>query len=162
MKTLYLMRHAKSSWENSGLTDFDRPLNERGLSVAPFIGETIRKRDLLPEVIIASPARRAKQTAELVKSAAQIDAELRFDGRIYAAGTSELLDVAMELGDEFASAMLVGHNPGFENMVRVLTGEYETMPTASIAVIDLEIEKWCDIFVECGILRALLRPKELN
>lgn len=162
MKTLYLLRHAKSSWDNSGLSDFERPLNDRGFATVPLIGKTIRERDLIPELIVASPAKRAKQTAELVKEAAEIAVETRFDGRIYAASTSELVAVVSELNDQSNSAMLVGHNPGFENMVRVLTGEFETMPTAAFAVIDLEIEKWNEISPECGVLRDLLRPKELN
>lgn len=162
MKKLFLLRHAKSSWEDHGLSDFERPLNERGLTAAPFMGETMRSRELLPDVIIASPAKRAKQTAELVRSAALIDSELLFDGRIYAASTSELLEVVLELENDFNIAMMVGHNPGFENLVRVLTGEFEIMPTAALALIDLQIEQWRDIAPGSGNLQSVLRPKELN
>ncbi len=161
MKTLYLLRHAKSSWDNSGLSDFERPLNDRGFATAPLMGNALRESDFIPELIISSPAKRARQTAELVKDAAKIEGELTFDGRIYAAGTSELVAVVSEADDGVKSLMLVGHNPGFENMVSVLTGKYETMPTASVAVIDIEIKNWSQISPECGILRDLLRPKEL-
>jgi phosphohistidine phosphatase len=162
MKTLYLLRHAKSSWDNSNLDDFDRPLNDRGLKTAPLMGEMMREKNLLPELIVSSPAKRVRQTAELTKESAQIEREIEFDERIYAASTSELLKVASELNDESESIMLVGHNPGFENLVRVLTGKFETMPTAALAVIDLEIESWSGISPECGVLRELLRPKELH
>ncbi len=161
MKTLYLLRHAKSSWDNSGLSDFERPLNDRGFAAAPVMGKALREREFVPELIISSPAKRARQTAELVKESAEIEGELRFDGRIYAASTSELVAVIAETADDAKSLMLVGHNPGFENMVSVLTGKYETMPTAAVAVIDIEIEKWSEISPECGVLRELLRPKEL-
>lgn len=162
MKALYLLRHAKSSWENSGLDDFDRPLNDRGLKTAPLMGETMRERDFLPEIIVSSPAKRAKQTAELIKDSAQIEGEIVFDARIYAASTSELLLVVSELNDENECAMMVGHNPGFENLVRVLSGKFETMPTATLAVLELEIEKWNEITPGCCNLIEVLRPKELD
>lgn len=162
MKTLFLLRHAKSSWDNFGLDDFDRPLNDRGLKAAPFMGKTMRDRNLLPELIVSSPAKRAKQTAGLVKDSAQIAGEIEFEEGIYAASTSELLEIASGLDDKNGKIMLVGHNPGFENLVRVLTGNYETMPTAALAVIDLEIESWSEIAPGKGNLRELLRPKELD
>lgn len=162
MKTLYLLRHAKSSWDNSNLDDFDRPLNDRGLKTAPLMGKTMREKGLLPELIVSSPAKRARQTAELIKDSAQIEGKIEFDERIYAASTSELLLVASELNDENKSAILVGHNPGFENLVRVLTGEFETMPTAALAVLELKIEKWNEIAPGCCNLAEVLRPKELD
>ncbi len=162
MKTLYLLRHAKSSWDNSSLADFERPLNERGLTAAPLMGETMREKNFLPEVIVSSPAKRARQTAGLVKDSADIEGEIEFDERIYEASTSNLLQVVSGLSDENTGAMLVGHNPGFENLVRVLTGKFETMPTAALAVIDLEIESWREVSPDCGSLREFLRPKELD
>jgi phosphohistidine phosphatase len=161
MKTLYLLRHAKSSWDNSGMSDFERPLNDRGFATAPLMGKSLIEHAFLPELMISSPAKRARQTAQLVRESAKIEVELRFDGRIYAASTSELLAVVSDVIGSANSLMLVGHNPSFENMVSVLTGKYETMPTAALAVIDLEIENWNEVSPECGILRDLLRPKEL-
>ena len=162
MKTLYLLRHAKSSWDNSNLADFERPLNERGLKTAPLMGETMREKEFLPEIIVSSPAKRARQTAGLLKDSARIEGEIEFDERIYEASTSNLLEVVSELNDEKTSALLVGHNPGFENLVRVLTGKFETMPTAGLAVIDLELESWSEVSPDCGTLREFLRPKELD
>ncbi len=140
MKKLFLLRHAKSSWDNAGLSDFERPLNDRGLKTAPLVGTAMRERGFQPQIIISSNAKRAKQTAELIKTFAQLEREIEFDGRIYAASTSELITVAQEINDQFESAMLVGHNPGFEGLVQFLTGEFETMPTAALAVIELSIE----------------------
>lgn len=160
MKTLYLLRHAKSSWDNPGLADYERPLNSRGEKAAPFIGEKMRENEFIPELIISSPAERAKQTARLVKESGRIEAELKFDERIYGAGTSTLIDIISSVDDDFRSLMLVGHNPTFESMTSVLTGNYKSMPTATLAVIDLNIESWIEAEPDCGKLRKIIRPKE--
>src|SRR5262245_28678735 len=135
MKTLYLMRHAKSSWDDANLSDFDRPLNDRGLRTAPFMGELMRTKALEPAVILSSPAERAKQTAQMAMDAARLSCELRFDDRIYEASPHSLAQVASEIDDADSSAMLIGHNPGMEGFIRFLTGKLEPMPTAAIAVI---------------------------
>jgi phosphohistidine phosphatase len=118
--------------------------------------------DFIPEIIVSSPAERARQTATLVRASARLDGPIRFDERIYGAGTSDILDIISELDDTAGSAMLVGHNPTFENAVQVLTGKYERMPTATLAVIDLEITEWKGITPGCGRLREFLRPKEIS
>lgn len=160
MKTLYIMRHAKSSWDNPNWSDFERPLNKRGLEAAPLMGEIIFRNKYQPELILSSPAKRAKQTAVLVREVAGIEPEINFDERIYEASPQMLLQVIGELSADPASAMLVGHNPGIEGLIRFLTGESEAMPTAGLAVVDLNVDKWNDAAAECGSLRALLRPKE--
>lgn len=160
MKTLFVLRHAKSSWDYPHLSDFERPLNGRGKKTAPFMGKLMRSRDLVPEVVISSPAERAKQTAKLVKDAGQFEAEILFDQRIYEAGSNNLLYIIGEIADEYDAAMIVGHNPGFEGIVRILAGEYRRMPTAALAVIELDIESWSTIKPDCGSLREILIPKE--
>jgi phosphohistidine phosphatase len=160
MKTLYVLRHAKSSWDDSSLSDFERPLNGRGKKTAPFMGELMSSKNFVPEVIICSPAERAKQTAFLVKQAAHFDAEIQFENGIYESGTHNLLYIVSGINDEYDSAMIVGHNPGFEGIVETLCGDYERMPTAALAVIDLDIESWSDAKPNCGNLREILRPKE--
>src|SRR5436190_5546197 len=125
MKTLYLMRHAKSSWDDASLSDFEGPLNDRGLKAAPFMGKLMREKGLEPNVILSSPANRAKQTAMLVKDASGFPHEIRFDDRIYEASPQSLLQVASEIDDANMSAMLVGHNPGMEGFIRYLTGSLE-------------------------------------
>src|SRR5689334_12446246 len=135
MKTLYVLRHAKSSWDNAELEDFDRPLNDRGESSAPFMGEFMTANGFEPAVIVSSPAVRARETARLVKEAAHMPAEIVYDDRIYEASPRTLQTVAASFDDRFDSAMMVGHNPGMEGFVRLLTGRSEEMPTASLAVI---------------------------
>ena len=160
MKTLYILRHAKSSWENANLADFDRPLNERGIIAAPFMGETMARKNFQPGLILSSPAERAKQTALLIKTAGRLEAEIRYDERIYEASPLRLMEIVSEIENEIESVMLIGHNPGFEGLVKFLTGESESLPTAALAVVDLEIDDWSIIHSDCCNLRTLIRPKE--
>jgi len=160
MKTLYLLRHAKSSWDDPALSDFERPLNPRGHRTAPFMGELMKKRKLRAEIIVSSPAERAKETAVLVKEAADMPAEIVFDRRIYEASSNRLRKVVADLKNKYASAMLVGHNPGIEGFVYNLTGRVEPMPTAALAIIELEIDSWQDLHDNCGQVVSVIRPKE--
>ena len=161
MKTLYVMRHAKSSWDDPDSSDFDRALNARGLRTAPLMGEMMLKNAFAPQMILSSPAKRAKQTAVLVKETARIENEIEFDERIYEASPLSLLQIISEQSDEIESLMLVGHNPGLEGLIRCLTGELEAMPTAALGVIDLKLQSWSEITTgKSGTLRALIRPKD--
>jgi phosphohistidine phosphatase len=160
MKKLFILRHAKSSWIDTELADFDRPLNDRGLAAAPFMGGLMKEKGLRPGVILSSPANRARSTAKLVKQAAGLDAELRLDERIYEAGPPTLCRIAAELDNEFESAMIVGHNPGMEGFIRLLTGSPVSMPTAALAQIDLEIDTWEKIAAKTGRLVSVIRPKD--
>jgi len=162
MKTLFVLRHAKSSWDNADLPDFARPLNERGLKAAPLMGKFIYKNQLQPKLILSSPAERAKQTAILIKENAQIGGEIRYDERIYEASPSRLLEVISEQSDKIQLVMIVGHNPGLEGLLKILTDEIQPMPTAALAVIDLKISKWSGISSSTGNLRMLIRPKEIK
>lgn len=161
MKTLYVLRHAKSSWDHPHLSDFDRPLNGRGEKSAPAMGAFMRDKELVPEVIVASPAKRAKMTAQKAAEAGSFDAEILFDERIYGAGANSLIYIISEIGDEFGSAMIVGHNPGFEMLVHSLTGEGGRMPTAALAVIDLDVDSWGETERGSGRLRGLYLPREI-
>ena len=160
MKTLYILRHAKSSWEDSDLADFDRPLNDRGKTAAPFMGEVMVRHAFEPELILSSPAVRAKETAIRAKKAAGLSAEINYKEEIYEATPQTLLQVARSIDGAFGSAMIVGHNPGMEGFVRFLTGKLESMPTASLAVIDLNIGDWEQTRAETGTLRMIIRPKD--
>lgn len=161
MKILYILRHAKSSWDDNSLSDFERPLNERGFKTAPLMGEVMKKNSFVPEIIVCSTAKRAEQTARLIKESAKFEAAVKFEDAIYEASPMTLLRIVSEIGDEFKSALIVGHNPGFENLVRVLTGKLEPMPTAALAVIDLKIESWNETNADGGNLREVIRPKDL-
>ncbi len=160
MKTLYVLRHAKSSWDYADLADFDRPLNARGRTAAPFIGEVMERYGFAPDVILASPAVRTRETASLVKNAAGLDAEIKHEERIYEASPQTLRQVLAAAGEEFESLMIVGHNPGIEGFVQYLTGKLESMPTAALAVVDLDIDRWEQTGSGRGRLRRIIRPKD--
>ncbi len=161
-RTLFLVRHAKSSWLNPQLSDFERPLNDRGMTNAPFMGEFMRKQKLVPTLIVSSPATRARQTAELFKEGGHFDAEIHFDPRIYEASTMTLGEVISEFPDRFEKVLLVGHNPGMEGFVRFVSERDEPIPTAAVAVVDLDLKHWNDIHAGCCTLRQIYRPKELT
>ena len=160
MKTLFILRHAKSSWADAALADFDRPLNERGLKAASFMGELMREKKLRPNIVLSSPALRARATAEILKKSGALAADIVFEHRIYEASPQGLRQVIAELDDSHNSAMLVGHNPGIEGFIRFLTGHLEPMPTAAIAVINLNIDKWNAIDDGVGKLLNVYRPKD--
>lgn len=160
MKTIFLLRHAKSSWDDDSLSDFERPLNRRGLATAPFVGEVMASRGYSPSAVISSPAKRAATTAALVCEAAGLEGDIRYDERIYEASPGSLTTVVSQLDDSLASAMIVGHNPGMESFIRRLTGEVEPMPTAALAVIQLNIDSWSEIEAGSGVLVEVIRPKD--
>jgi phosphohistidine phosphatase len=161
MKRLLLLRHAKSSWADSSLTDFERPLNERGQRAAPLVGKFMRERLIRPDLVISSPAKRTRETIALVLEAARIETETRYDERIYEAPLTRLLEVVSQIEDDKEEVMLVGHNPGFENLLERLTGESERMPTAALALILLDAERWSEAAVKGGGLEWLVKAKEL-
>src|SRR5258708_31403515 len=107
MKTLLLLRHAKSSWKDGAVKDFDRPLNQRGLKTAPSVGRLIRKRKLEPNLVLSSPAERARQTTQLVLESAGLKTELRYDERIYEATGARLFEIVAQIEDDADIAMLV-------------------------------------------------------
>jgi len=162
MKTLLLLRHAKSDWGDDSLPDFDRPLAPRGKRDAPRMGKALRKRGVMPELIISSPAARAKTTIEDFMKAAHLDLTVKFAESIYGAPSSELMKVIRSLPDEISRALMVGHNPGFEDLLNRLTGKRERMPTAALARIEFQIDQWADIEEEKGKLMWLLTPKQLD
>lgn len=160
MKTLLILRHAEAGWDSADLPDFERPLNERGLAEAPFVGNLMRERNVRAGLILSSPARRARETATLVKKAAGFAAEIRRDERIYEASPISLLYLLAETPDEFESVLLVGHNPGLEGLIKILTGGIQPLPTAALAQIELNIEHWNEIAAETGKLNFIVRPKD--
>ena len=136
-------------------------MNERGLRAAPLVGHFMRKRKLQPDVVLCSPAQRARQTAALVIEAAGIKAAPRYDERIYEASSIQLLEVVAQIETEAFEVMLVGHNPGMEGLLLALTGEVRRMPTAALACVALNVEKWSDVRETGGQLEWLVKPKEL-
>lgn len=163
MKTLLLLRHAKSSWEDENLADHDRPLNKRGKGDAPRMGELIANVDQTPQLIISSSAKRAVQTAKLVAENCGYEDEIVFSRQLYAAGPEEFLFVLHGLKAAYDRIMVVGHNPGLEELVEALTGEWVRMPTAAIAQIEFSINDWSKLDLDgSGVLVDVWMPRELT
>ena len=161
MRTLYLLRHAKSSWKDDSLRDFDRPLKGRGREAAEQIGQVLAAEKARVSLVISSPAMRARETSQLVLQSAGMDLEPRFDERIYEADVPALLEVVTSIADSSQTAMLVGHNPGFENLLSYLTGDDRHMPTCALARIEFDSASWRDISESSGRLDWFVTPKDL-
>jgi phosphohistidine phosphatase len=161
MKTLLLLRHAKSSWGDPSASDFDRPLAARGIADAPRIGDALRHKGPLPDLILSSPAVRATQTVEAVVKAAGLGTP-QFDQNIYGASSPELMAIVRRLPETSSCAMLVGHNPGFGDLVSRLTDTSQDMPTAALACIEFQVETWADVEDGTGRLAWFITPKTLG
>lgn len=168
MKLLTLLRHAKSDWGDAGLADFDRPLNERGRKDAPLMGRFLAAVGLLPDLVVSSPARRARQTSEAAAQAAGYRRRIQWEEAIYMASLDTLLAVVQSLPDDAGHALLVGHIPGFEELASALMGAGGRdayglhMPTAAAAHIVLAIDLWREARPGCGQLQWLVTPKLLK
>jgi len=162
MKTLLILRHAKSSWADPGQADYDRPLNKRGRLAAPLMGRTLLERDLLPEVIYSSSAARAQQTTELLTEAGGYNGPVHYEKDLYLAAAETYIEHLQIHADDHARAMVVGHNPGLERLVAVLTDQHVAFPTAALAIVNLSIDNWADLVAgQRGELADLLLPREL-
>jgi len=162
MKTLLLLRHAKADNAAPGSSDIDRSLNERGKKEAQAIGTFIRKQNLVVELALCSPALRARETAELVLAAAGVVANVRYDQRIYEAAPRRLLEVISEVEAAKNHVLLVGHNPGIEELLRALTGKGEPMSTGTLAKVDCNFAEWGRVSEDRGNLDWIARPTELS
>jgi len=161
MKTVLLLRHAKSSWDHPELSDRDRPLNKRGKRQAPEMGKLIYAENLTPDLILSSIARRACKTAEAVAKNCGYDGEIEHREDFYPGGPADYLRVLSELPDGVRRVMVVGHNPGLEELLRVLVGEVRSFPTAALAQVDLPLESWQELTAATrGKLVRILRPPE--
>jgi phosphohistidine phosphatase len=161
MKTLLVLRHAKSSWDYAELSDHDRPLNKRGMRAAPRMGRLIVEQNLIPDLILSSTAVRARTTAELLADECEPPPAIDYLPSLYGAGPHGYLEAASEAACEGERIMVVGHNPGIELLVTVVARVRERMPTAALAHIELDIDEWEDAGEAQGRLVRLWRPKEL-
>lgn len=144
MKTLLLMRHAKSSWDDPTSSDYDRPLNKRGRSDAPAMGRLLVEHRLTPDRIVASSARRAAETAADVASACGYQGPLDLTKRLYLAPPEVYLEILREQDDACGSVMLVGHNPGISELAARFGAADGELPTAAIVQLRLDIHHWAD------------------
>ncbi len=162
MLTLYLLRHAKSSWADESMRDFERPLANRGREACASIGEFIKEKGIDFDLILVSTAVRTRETIELVKERANFNGEVRFDERIYEATMSQLLEVISQVDDDRESVLLVGHNPGIEDLLALLTGEHVHVTTATFAKINIKAPTWSANLANNGTLDWIVHPKDLD
>ena len=163
MKTLLLMRHAKSSWKEKDIPDHDRPLNKRGRHDAPLMGELLIDRELIPQRILCSSALRARQTAEGIAQKVDFQGDIVYLEQLYMAEAEGYLHVLRELPDDLERVMIVGHNPGLETLLQILSGRIESLSTAVLAHLVLPIDRWAGLNGETeGEMVEIWRPKDLR
>ena len=163
MKTLLVLRHAKSSWNDSARDDHERPLSKRGRRDGPRMGKLLREYGLIPDIVISSDAERARRTAEAVAEAARYAGEILLDQHLYMAGPADILSRLRTVRENAETVMIVGHNPGLEELLEQLTGTGQDLPTAALAQIVLPIDQWRDLKLSTrGTLMGHWRPKDLT
>ncbi len=162
MKTVYFVRHAKSSWDHPGMRDIDRPLNERGLRDAPFMAHLLAGKGIRIDRILSSPANRAYSTALFFASSFQIpQAEVEVNRGIYEAWPDEIIRIINQLPDQLASIALFGHNPTLTAVANMFSDEYiVNLPTCGIFKVEADIAHWKEFQRETGKLTALFFPKQ--
>lgn len=162
MKTLLILRHGKSSWSDARLSDHDRPLNKRGKRDAPRMGELLRDEELAPDLIISSTAKRALKTAEAVAEACQFEGQILPTRELYHGDPESYFSVLQRWGGNSDVVMVVGHNPGVEELLESLTGVWERMPTTALAEVRVDAQDWSSMSDEAkGVLVNLWLPREM-
>ena len=163
MKKLLVLRHGKSKRGPEYTTDYGRPLAKRGKRDSAALGKALPERDLLPELVISSPARRARQTARRTCRAAGLKrGDIVYHDSLYFEGSAGALKALQEVAGPEGAVMIVGHNPTLEEMVAYLTRQFIRLPTATMAVIELDVGDWADIRRSTGVLRTVLSPANLD
>lgn len=168
MKRLFLLRHAKSSWDEPGLRDHDRPLAPRGQKATELVAGHLQRAGIRPELVLCSSARRTRETLDGIRPALGDQAEVRIEADLYGASAPELVDVLRGVADEVESVMLIGHNPGIEDLALRLARpgpEVEharaKFPTAALATLELE-GSWRTLGPEGAELATFVKPKDLR
>ena len=172
MKRLTLLRHAKSDWDDPVKRDFDRPLNGRGERAALTMGEFAARKKMHFDLVVASPAQRVKETLDPFFPGYGQPIEPQWDRRIYLASASALVDVLRDVPDSADNVLMAGHNPGLEDLILLLVADDGNsplrddvevkFPTASLAVIDMDVTGWGDVAENLGTLKAFIRPRDLD
>jgi phosphohistidine phosphatase len=163
-KRLVLLRHAKSSWADADLADHDRPLNRRGRRAATVVGHHLRDAGLVPDLVLCSSAVRARETLGRLGLAATTDVSV--EDPLYGADATELLARLVTVPDSIGSVLVLGHNPGVEDLARLLVADRHTVPerfpTAAVADLRLSIGRWTEIAPRVGRLHGFVTPRELE
>lgn len=163
MKTLLLMRHAKSSWKDSGLADYDRPLNRRGRKTAAIMAQWIERQELLPDMIFCSTAVRARQTCELLLEEWKTPILPRYLATLYHCPAEQVAEILQRLPDSAERALLIGHNPGLADFLQSVAGYNEKFPTAALAELAIDVTRWRDVTLQTAMkLIHVWRPRELD
>ena len=166
IRTLTLMRHGKSSWAEPGLSDFERPLNARGRTSVPIIGQWLAKNNAIPDLIVASTALRTKQTTEVLVASLGVDLPVHYEPRLYLASPATILSRVSQVDDRYQRVMIVAHNPGLEELASAMSQTYRDFPTAALAAFECELDHWSEIMSRAETLRWELKhwmtPKELS
>jgi len=160
MKKILIMRHGKSDWGAGSQRDYDRPLNERGLRDTQKIGQELKKRNLIPDLIISSPAERAKVTAERVAENSGYKKDIIWDDNFYLGFFKEIISVLKKLKNEIETVMIVGHNPTWSDLVEKLAGKFLDMKTANVCILEFE-ENWEKLTEKKCRFIELISPKDL-
>ena len=170
MKTLYLLRHAKSSWDDPGLPDHERPLAPRGRRAAKKLAAYIHGTALAPELVLCSSSARTRETLESLRDALG-DPEIRFPPELYAAWDDELLEVVRQVGSDVDSLLVVGHNPGLQRLALLLAGSgddrlrerlAEKLPTGALVTLTFPVTSWADVRPGSGDLGDYVIPRDLR
>jgi phosphohistidine phosphatase len=162
MKKLFIVRHAKSSWDFPELDDLDRPLNKRGKKNAPQMGSRLAKRGIKPQLIITSPAKRAAATArEIAKELSFPKSDIIKEPLLYHGTNKNIIQMLQKQNNDINEIMIFGHNPGLTDLANYLSGSHiYNIPTCGIAEIDFEIFSWADIDEKKGVLVYFDYPKK--
>ncbi len=171
MKTLTLLRHAKSGWDDPVARDFDRPLNPKGRRAAATMGRHMRSLELAFDRVVASPAVRVEETIAEIEAGYAGALAPEWDRRVYLASAGMLLDVVRETDDRVGSLLLVGHNPGLEDLVLLLVPDErgslrdhveEKYPTATLAELTFDVDSWAAVAAGGAMLARFVRPRDLD
>lgn len=163
MKTLLLLRHGKSRWKDASLPDFERPLSGRGRKASTRMGRLLRSEGLLPERIVSSPAVRSRKTALRVARRCGYTRGIELQPELYHATAATICEVLGSLWKDPGTVLLVGHNPGLEELLSTLTGCDEPLPTAALAQLAVPVDSWQDLRLDTVVpLVNLWRPRELE
>jgi phosphohistidine phosphatase len=160
MKKLYIIRHAKSSWKDLMLNDFERPLNKRGEKDAPFMGKLLKQKGVFPDAILSSPAARAKTTALKIAKEINFSKEIIYERKIYEASATTLISVVKSIDDKYKVVFLFGHNPGLNMLAESIIGFHENIPTCGIVEVEFDCKKWSKISSKNAKLISFEYPKK--
>lgn len=169
MRTLYLLRHAKSSWDDPTLADHDRPLAPRGSRATPHVADHMRQAGIVPDVVLCSSARRTRETLDLLGDAIPADCDVHIEAELYETTADALLDRLRALPDRAQRAMLIGHNPALQQLALQIAGAGAPLgqmsrkfPTAALATLEASIDRWPDLEANDALLTGFVRPKDLG